>query len=124
MDTIKVELAVLPEGRVTLVGVRLVVKPAGEPEATKLIMPENPLTLVRLMLEKPEEPALMLRLFGIATIAKSGAVLVEKIAVCTFSVSGGIPFSTVTHVVVPGTLPPEHPIWYPIGVPVVALVTL
>jgi hypothetical protein len=59
---------------------------------------------------------------GLAVIVKAPVL---KTAVCTFSGAGcRVPFAMMTQVVVPETLLFEQPVWYPMGVPLVAAVTL
>jgi hypothetical protein len=49
------------------------VGPDGATDSVRVIVPENPLKLVRVRVELPEEPAMRVRLFGFAAKEKSGA---------------------------------------------------
>jgi hypothetical protein len=83
------------------------------------------LTLVTLTVEVPDEPCVIVMVFGVAVITKLGVVLVENVAVCTASGTGPVePLAIVTQVVVPETLLEEQPVWYPRGIPDVVPVTL
>jgi len=46
--------------------------PEGDIEAARLMVPVNPPKLLKVMVEEPEEPAVMARLLGLAVKAKSG----------------------------------------------------
>ncbi len=46
--------------------------PEGEIEAARLMVPVNPLKLLNVIVEEPEEPAVMAKLPGLAVKAKSG----------------------------------------------------
>ncbi len=46
--------------------------PDGDIEAARLMVPVNPPKLLKVIVEKPEEPAVMARLLGLAVKAKSG----------------------------------------------------
>ena len=89
----------------------------------RLTVPLNPFRRFSVIVEVIWDPREMVRLVGLAVIAKS-AVL--KTAVCTFSGSGVIvPFTMVTQVLVfPTLVGVEQPVWYPIGVPDVEAVML
>ncbi len=52
----RVELAVLPDERLTLVGLREAVGPAGETVEERATVPVKPPTLVKMMLDVPDEP--------------------------------------------------------------------
>ena len=56
---------------VTLVGVRVQVRPAGEMLEVSETIPLKPLTVATVMVEVPEPPALKLMLVGLAEIVKS-----------------------------------------------------
>ena len=70
--TFKVELPPLLEVRVTVVGLRLVIGPEGETVDDKLTVLENPLRVVRVMVEVPDDPWIIFNELGFAEIAKSG----------------------------------------------------
>jgi hypothetical protein len=73
VDTTNVEVAVPPLDRLTLVVLKVTVKPTGEEESVRFTVPVNPLRLVRVMVaDVPDVPAAMLRLDGLAVIVKSG----------------------------------------------------
>jgi len=55
-------------------------RPAGVTVAVKLIVPENPLILVKMSVDDADEPAVIAMLLGLADITKSGVVLVENTA--------------------------------------------
>lgn len=65
----------------TLAGFRLNGRPVGDTVAVRLIVPEKPLMLDMMSVDEADEPAVIVRLLGIAAITKSGVVLVEKVAV-------------------------------------------
>ena len=91
----------------------------------RLTVPEKPLVLVMLTMEVPEEPPVMVIALGFAVMTKSGAPLLEKVAVCTVSETGLVePLATATHRVVPETLVEVQPVKYPTGIPDVVPVTL
>jgi len=46
--------------------------PDGDIEAARLMVPVNPPKLLKVIVEKPEEPAVMAKLLGLAVKAKSG----------------------------------------------------
>ena len=56
VDTVRVEVADVPEETMTLTGFREGVGPAGETLATKLTVPMKPLILVTVMVDVPDEP--------------------------------------------------------------------
>ncbi len=56
VDIVSVEVAVPPARRVTLIMLKVTVKPAGEDESVRLSVPLNPLRLVRTTVEVAEEP--------------------------------------------------------------------
>ncbi len=56
VETVNVEVADMPAVIVTLMGLNEGVGPAGEMDAAKLIVPLNPLKLVKLMIEVVEGP--------------------------------------------------------------------
>ncbi len=98
--------------------------PDGDIAAARFTVPVKPLTLVMLIVDTAEEPAVIVMLVGLAASAKSGAVLVLKVAVCTVSGTGdAVPFVIVTHVF-GETLVLLQPVWNPRGIPLVVPVTL
>jgi hypothetical protein len=72
VDTVSVVVPVPPAEIVTLVALRVVVGPEGDMEDVRLIVPEKPLTLVRVMVDAADDPAWIVRLTGLAAIVKSG----------------------------------------------------
>ena len=75
METVSVESPVPPVRSVMLDGVRLDVGPEGETCTVRETVPVNPLMLVMLIVDMPEDPEFMVRLPGLAEIVKSGDVL-------------------------------------------------
>ncbi len=73
-DTVRAALAVPPEERVTLVGLRVSFTPAGADSVLRLTVPRNPPTLARVMLSIREDPAGITRLVGAADRVKPGMV--------------------------------------------------
>jgi len=69
---VKVVEAEPPDARLTLPGSMLREGPEGFDVAVKDTVPENPLTLVKSMPEKPESPATSVITSEFATIVKSG----------------------------------------------------
>lgn len=67
-----VVVPVPPAERVTLVALRVGVGPGGDMEDVRLIVPEKPLTLVRVTVDAADEPAWIVRLTGFAAMVKSG----------------------------------------------------
>ena len=59
---------------VTVVGVRVQVRPVGETDAVRLTMPAKPLRAPTLIVEVPGEPVGMVRLFGLEDMVKSCTV--------------------------------------------------
>jgi hypothetical protein len=113
-----------PAGTVTVAGLMLTVGPAGLMAVAKLTVPPKLFTLVIVMVDVAEEPALMLRLLGLTLMAKSGVAPVENVAVRTVSgTEVGVPFAMVTHVF-GDTLEFVQPVWNPKGIPDVVAVTL
>ena len=68
-----VDVAELPEVRVTLVGLNVHVKPAGETLEVSATVPAKPLMLVTVIVDVAAVPALTATLVGLAAIVKSGA---------------------------------------------------
>lgn len=61
-----------PAGRVMLEELSEIAGPEGDIEAARLIAPVNPFKLVTVIVEAPEEPAVMLKPLGLLVIAKLG----------------------------------------------------
>ena len=111
MQTEAFEVPEPPNVNVTDAGLMTDVGPDGETEEVRLIVPEKPFTLVRVTVEKAQLPCWITRSDGLMLMVKSGAALVVKVAVSTVSGSGvAVPFTMVTHVVVPDTLLDEQPV--------------
>ncbi len=81
VEIVMVELPVSPAARVTLVGLTVTGRVAGETASVKLTVPEKLLTLVMLSVDVAEKPAVSVILLAFTDITKSGVVLVENIAV-------------------------------------------
>jgi hypothetical protein len=67
-----VEVPLPPAARVMLGALSEIVGPGGDTEAARLMVPLNPFKLLRVIVEAPEEPAVMVRLLGLTVKAKSG----------------------------------------------------
>jgi len=67
-----VEVPLPPADRVLLETLSETAGPEGDIEAARLMVPVNPPKLLKVMVEEPEEPAVMARLLGLAVKAKSG----------------------------------------------------
>jgi hypothetical protein len=122
--SVSVAEAVPPEVRVTALmlsdcdGALFV----GDIVVVRLTVPVKVPMLFRVIVEVAWELRRRDRLAGFADIVKSPPVV--KTAVCVFSGSGvGVPFVMVIHVLLT-LVGGGQPVWYPIGVPVVAVVTL
>jgi hypothetical protein len=88
------------------------VRPAGDTVEVRLTVPVKPFSAVTEMIEVPELPAVIDTVVGLAESVNMGIVVVVKVAVWTVSGTGlGVPFATVTQIVVPDTLLSEHPVW-------------
>ncbi len=72
METVSVEVAGVLEEIVTLMGLNDGVGPEGEMPAAKLTGPLKPLTLVKVMVEVPDEPRTIVSEEGFDLIEKSG----------------------------------------------------
>jgi len=72
VQTVRVDVAVPPDGTETTVGLKLVDGPAGEIVDVRLTLPLNPLTLVTVIVEVAQEPWMMLMTLGLAAMVKSG----------------------------------------------------
>ena len=124
VETVRVAVIVCPDASVTLAGLSESPGPDGDIVADKFTVPEKLLTLVMLRVDVAEEPAVIVKLVGFAVSAKSGAVLVLKVAVCTVSgTEVAVPLTIVTHVF-GETLVLLQPVWNPRGIPFVVPVTL
>ena len=82
VDTVRVEVPVPPGEKMMLAGVTLTVRPAGA-ETSRFTVPVNPLRLVTVAVEVPDEPCATLRLLGLVVREKSAcaaALTVTEIA--------------------------------------------
>ncbi len=68
--TVKVDVAVPPLVKVMLVALRIALGPGGETVVERLTVPVKPFTLETVMVEGPEDPALMDRLVGLGARPK------------------------------------------------------
>ncbi len=94
---------------------------AGDIVVVRLTVPARLAMLFRVIVEVAWELRRRDRLAGFADTVKSPVV---KTAVCAFSGSGlGVPFVMVIQVLLT-LVGGGQPVWYPIGVPLVAVVTL
>ncbi len=66
------EVPLPPADRAMLETLSEIAGPEGEIEAARLMVPVNPLKLLNVIVEEPEEPAVMAKLLGLAVKAKSG----------------------------------------------------
>jgi hypothetical protein len=73
---VSVELPEPPEVSVTLVALRDAVRPPEDGVVVSVTVPLNPPRLVRLMVELPLVPTIMLTVVGLALIPKSGTLMV------------------------------------------------
>ena len=71
VDIVAIDAPVPPADRMMLVGLRDTAGPAGLIDAARFTVPENPLRLVKLIVVEPEEPAMTVRLDGLALRLKS-----------------------------------------------------
>jgi hypothetical protein len=109
--TVRVELPVPPDDRVTDVGLSVAVGPcltSGLIVAERLTVPVKPLRLVRVRRDVAEVPWRIVRLVGFAVIEKSGGALPPKFAIWTFSGSTVPAFTTLTQRL--SLLGLEHPV--------------
>jgi hypothetical protein len=67
-----VEVPLPPRDRVTLETLSEIAGPEGDIEAARLMVPLNPFKLLSVIVEEPEEPAVMVKLLGPAVMTKSG----------------------------------------------------
>ena len=112
---------------VTLDGLRVTGRLAGDTEVVKLTMPEKPLMLVRLRANVTEEPAVIVTLLGFVDRTKLGVVMVENMADSIASGTAlGEPLATVTQTdgSLVGAVGEPQPVWKPRVVPDVVLVML
>ncbi len=72
VDTERVVDAEPPDGTTTFDVARVAVIPGGPVDDDRVTVPENPLTLVTVMVSLEEPPAMIVRLPGVANIVKSG----------------------------------------------------
>jgi len=72
VETITVDVAGDPGETLTLVGIIDAVGPVGETDAPRLIVPVNPCSLVRDMVEVLDEPCKMVSEDGFGAIEKPG----------------------------------------------------
>jgi hypothetical protein len=72
VDTVRVEVALPPEGTDTLEGLSDKDSPAGEELAERFTVPENALIELTVIVEVPLDPALTAKLAGLAEREKSG----------------------------------------------------
>ncbi len=80
VDIVKIEDPVPPAVRVKLAGLREIAGPEGETVAVSATVPEKPFRLARDMVEVVDEPAVTIRLVGLALTEKSGVVDPDCIA--------------------------------------------
>ena len=73
VETVSKELAVPPPRRVMFDGFNDAVGPDGETVAVRMTVPAKLLMLVTLMVDAPDEPAVIVRLPGLGDSEKSGA---------------------------------------------------
>ncbi len=74
--TVRVDSPELPEARLTLVGLAEVVRPEGETEVVRAMLPENPPRLLSVTVEVPDWPARIVKLVELEEIAKSTTLTV------------------------------------------------
>jgi hypothetical protein len=74
VESVKVEVPGLLGDTETIDWLKLAVSPARFIEVSKDTVESKPSTLVSVIVEVAEDPALTLRLWGLAAIVKSGAV--------------------------------------------------
>ena len=92
VDTNKVAVAVPPDARVTLVGVRVATGlflVEGEMLAVRVTVPANPLRLVKVIAELVDCPLIMVSDDGVALMVKSGGA--ETVTFASRIFSGSIP---------------------------------
>lgn len=100
VDTNTVAVPVPPDERLTVAGLMVTVGPGGETDSAMATVLLNPFKLVRVMVERAEEPATMLRLNGFAAIVKSGGggVITMKVAVTLCTSAPLVPITVSPHV--------------------------
>jgi hypothetical protein len=74
--TLRVDVPELPEVRLTLVGLAEVVRPEGETEVVRAMLPANPPRLLSVILEVPVWPARIVKLVELEEIPKSTTLTV------------------------------------------------
>jgi len=79
--TVRVDVAVPPEVRVTEVGLSVAVAPVGAPVTDRLTVPVKPLRDVTVIVDVPEAPCCIVNDVGDAEIEKSGLGLTVKLIV-------------------------------------------
>ncbi len=72
VENVNVEVAVPPLDRLTLVVLKVTVRPAGVRESVRLTVPTNPLRLARVTVDVANAPCPTLRLLGLVLSEKSG----------------------------------------------------
>ena len=72
VETVRTEVAEPPGGRETKLGLTVAAMVVDETVSVRVTVPENPLRLVRTMVEDTDEPAATVRFAGFVEIAKSG----------------------------------------------------
>jgi len=80
-ETVRVDDAEPPAGRVIVVGLSEVVRPRGVEDAERVTGPKRPLRLVTVMVEVPEvtvESSRKLRLAGLLDTRKSGELVLKN----------------------------------------------
>ena len=78
---VKADVAVLPDGGVIGLSLKLAVTPVGAPEIVSVTAELNSFREVTVMLEVPDPPFTIVREFGDADIEKSGAALTVSVTV-------------------------------------------
>lgn len=91
----------------------------GETLLERATVPVNPPTLVSVIVDEPDEPRLIARLFGLAAIAKLELALVGTVS----GTGNGVPFATVTQTPLL-TLVFVQPVWKFMTVPEVVAAML
>jgi len=79
--TVRVDVAVPPEVRVTEVGLNVAVTPVGAPETERLTVPAKPLSEVSVMVDAPDPPGAIVRDVGEAVMEKSGGAVTVRLMV-------------------------------------------
>lgn len=71
----------VPEPPVIVFGVTVHVRPAGDTAVVRLTVPVKPLTGAMVIVDVPEDPAMIVILVGLAVIVKSGAAVTVNVTV-------------------------------------------